>query len=60
VIYLKRYDLKTYVNNKRIISGNNNKLKSLLKSETVTRSDALVNCADAHLCSAKNELQSSA
>ena len=39
------------MNNKTSIS--NNELKSLLKSETVTRSDALVNCSDVvHLCSA--------
>jgi len=53
VIHLKRYDLKTSLNNNTSIC--NSKLKLLLKSETATRihSDTLVNCSDAlHLCSA--------
>jgi len=45
------------MNNKTSIS--NNKVKSLVKSETVTLSDALENCSDAvHLCSANFSHQS--
>jgi len=49
--------------NSKTIRPISNELKSLLKSEIVkfvTRSDALVNCCDAHMCSANNELQSAA